>query len=99
MKVLGTTTDIPVGYWKKAEVFLGENIPRNEFRLICKCRGVVDANRKCHELGFREKTFDRNRTSETGNKEELELCETEDIWISRICGNRKYISISQLNSL
>lgn len=100
MKVLGTTINIPINYWRKAEQIIGESIPRNEFRVICKCRGIDDANRKCHELGFREKTFIKNRTSETGNKTELELCETEDVWIVKNSGcKQKYISISQLNSL
>ncbi len=57
MKVLGTTTDVPVNYWRKAEIFLGESIPRNEFRVIFKCRGFDDVNKKCYDLGFREKTF------------------------------------------
>lgn len=81
MKVLGTNTFFRGKALEKLKN-LGYSGHHNQFRIICKCRGINDANRKCNELGICGKVFVANWCSETGNQEELSLCEKEDIWIS-----------------
>ena len=97
MKVLGTTAHIPPAYKKKVEEYIGMELTRNEFRVICKCRGISDANRKCAELGFGSTLFSKAYTAETGNETELSLCEKEDIWVApNKSGKPQYVPISML---
>lgn len=97
MKVLGTTGHIPYKYWKKVEEILGETIPRNEFRIICKCKGMRDANEKCSSLGLYPKTFKQGFSCETANKQELEVCEQGEVFIAKTQGNPiVYVDVSRL---
>lgn len=79
-KVLGT--DINIGgimldYIRER----GYTGTHNQFRVICKCTSLYDANKKCAAAGLGSNVFVQRYTSETGNKMELELTEKEDIWI------------------
>lgn len=67
----------------------------NQFRVICRCKGIADGNKKCELAGLGSRVFTPGWTSITGNRTELELCEKEDIWI-RIDGNT-YVSIKELH--
>lgn len=98
IKVLGTTTGLPKAYKDKLEELTGREFRHNQFRIICKCKSVADANRKCKEAGLHDKVFVSGWYSETGNKYELEFCEHEEIGISKSgtgIGN-EYFSISEL---
>lgn len=100
MKVLGTIAYIPPAYKKKVEEYTGRELTRNEFRVICKCKGINDANKKCAELGFRSTLFSRAYTSETGNETEVSLCEKEDVWVApNISGKPQYVPISILRGI
>lgn len=81
MKVLGTNILLGGKQLNRMKE-LGYKGSHNQFRIICKCRGMADANRKCQALGAHENIFRRGWYSETGNKKELELCESKDVWIS-----------------
>ncbi|MCM1235673.1 MAG: hypothetical protein NC489_36725 [Ruminococcus flavefaciens] len=81
MKVLGTNTFLYGDLLDKMHD-RGYSGVHNQFRIICKCKGIANANRKCKEIGLHNKIFTSNFTTETGNKIELELCEKEDVWFS-----------------
>lgn len=97
MKVLGTNTGLPYEMLQKIKALSTREHHHNQFRIICRCRGIADGNRKCEAEGLAAKVFSPGWTSITGNKKELELCEKEDIWI-RIDGaiGNEYISIKEL---
>lgn len=81
MKVLGTNTFLYGDILDKMRE-RGYSGTHNQFRIICKCRGISDANKKCKEIGLHDRIFSSAFSMETGNKTELELCEKEDIWFS-----------------
>jgi hypothetical protein len=89
-KVLGTTASIR---GKALQVLkeLGADDHHAQFRVICKCRGLADANRKCEALGLGYNLFHRDYCTETGVQHEIDLCEKEDVWI-RIGNNGSYYS-------
>lgn len=97
MKVLGATTSL---YGKQFDkmIDLGYKGSHNQFRIICKCRIVADANRKCELLGIAGKVFRPGWYSETGNEKELNLCETNDIWISvdGSAGGKHYVPAEEI---
>lgn len=97
MKVLGATTFLDGEPLRKIKE-MGYTGSHNQFRIICKCRGIADANKKCGEIGIHSKVFNPGFCMETGNALELELCEKEDIWIS-IDGadvSKRYASAKEL---
>lgn len=96
MKVLGT--NIMIGGEKLDTLRkMGYKGYHSQFRIICKCKSMAEANRKCEALGFYKKVFSKDYSCETGNKLELELCEIEDVWIclDGTIGNR-YVKASEL---
>lgn len=90
MKILGTTASIR-GNMLKTLRALGADEHHSQFRIVCKCRGLADANRKCEKLGLGYHLFVRDYIAETLNKHEVTLCEKEDVWI-RIGQNGRYYS-------
>lgn len=97
MKVLGTNTGLPYEMLLKIRMLSDKELHHNQFRVICRCRGIADANRKCEAEGLGAKVFLPGWSSITGNKIELELCEAEDIWICKdgTLGDA-YVSIKEL---
>lgn len=77
-KVLGT--DINIGGcmldYIRSRGYTGHH---NQFRIICKCTSIYDANKKCSVAGLGDGVFVQKYTSETGNVRELELAEQEDM--------------------
>lgn len=96
MKVLGTNIMIGGDKLDKLKE-LGYKGCHSQFRIICKCKSMAEANRKCEGLGFYKNTFSKSYSCETGNKLELELCESEDVWIclDGTIGNR-YIKAKEI---
>jgi hypothetical protein len=80
MKYLNTNTFI-TGNRLKALKELGYKGFHNQFRIICLCKSVADANKKCEEVGFGYKVFRQGWYSETGNKKEIEVCDKYGIAI------------------
>ncbi|MEY8352534.1 hypothetical protein AALB39_04165 [Lachnospiraceae bacterium 54-53] len=97
MKVLGTNTGLPYEMLQKIKKLSNREVYHNQYRIICNCKGLADANRKCEAAGLGTKVFLPGWSSITGNKIELELCKAEDIWICKdgTFGNT-YISIKEL---
>lgn len=83
MKVLGTKAELPYEMFQKIKTLSDKELHHNQFRIICRCKGLVDANRKCQAENLGERIFLPRWTSISVNKIELELCETEDIWICK----------------
>lgn len=47
----------------------------NQWRIVCKAKSFAEANRIAESIGLPKNTFQREWTSETGNKKEIELCD------------------------
>lgn len=95
MKVLGT--DIFLDNNKAAVLRQhGYKGTHNQFRIICKCRGIDDANRKCKEIGLCDGVFRRDWASQTGDKAELALCEEYDIWIKVEFAGNEYVRADEV---
>lgn len=56
MKVLGTNVMVGIEVLNKMRE-KGYSGHRSQFRIICKCRGITDANRKCKNLGLHDRAF------------------------------------------
>ena len=99
MKVIGTEAFLPKNLADIMREY-GYKGTHNQFRIICKCRGIKDANQKCIEAGFFNDIFYRGYTSETANEKELELCEQKEIWIAvdGVGISRQYVSAEELFS-
>lgn len=100
MKVIATNIFLGSDLGDKLKK-LGYTGTHNQFRIICKCKSMADANRKLHALIGREQVFKSGWTSETGNKRELTLCETADVWIEYRDSNLDiaFISLQELIDL
>lgn len=96
MKVLGTNTGLPFEMLQKIKALSGKEFQHNQFRIICRCRGIADGNKKCEAAGLVSKVFSPGWASITGNKTELGLCEKEDIWIRISSSSDEYVSIKEL---
>lgn len=96
MKVLATNASLPYDMLQKLIHLSDKELPDNQFRVICKCRGIADANRKCEANGLGEKVFLPGRSSIVVNGKELDLCKEEDIWIRIEFGEDKYDCIREV---
>lgn len=96
MKVLATNVLLPYEILQKLIHLSDRDLSDNQFRIICRCRGVADANRKCDANGLGEKVFLPGRYSIVVNGKELDLCKEEDIWIRIELGEDKYACIREL---
>lgn len=94
-KVLGTTLFV---YHEILTILreCGYQGESRQFRLICKCKSMADANRKCEAAGLGQKVFRPGWFNETGNKAELEFCESTDIAIRLDQTGKSYISIEEI---
>lgn len=97
IKVYGTTDIISGELLCKARQ-LGLSGYSRQVRVICGATSMAEANRMCDEEGL-YRTFKRDYTSITGNKEELELAGNGGIFIGipqHGTAIRKYYSIKEL---
>ncbi len=92
MKVLGTTTNLCGTVARNARKICTRNT-NNQYRIICGCKSITDANRQCKAAGLNEKTFMWSYTSETFNEDELRIAGNGGIFIK--C-DKKYIPIEEL---
>jgi len=58
---------------------MGYRGSHGQFRVVCKCKSVADANKKCEEAGLGRNTYKRGKYGETGSDYEIQLLETTDI--------------------
>lgn len=93
IKVLGTAAIIRGKYLQKLHE-MGAPAHKDQFRVICGCTSIADANRQCEAAGLNNKTFQSDFTSETGNSKELELAGEGGLFIE-IAYNR-YVSVEEL---
>ena len=93
LKVLGTNTVIIGSKLKKLRE-LGAPKHERQFRVICGCTGLADANRQCEAAGLDNRTFQRSFSSETGNSEELEIAGNGGLYIKLPDG--RFISADDL---
>lgn len=93
IKVLGTAAIIRGKYLQKLHE-MGAPAHKDQFRVICGCTGIADANRQCEAAGLNNKTFQSGYTSETGNSKELELAGNGGLFVE-IAYNR-YVSVEEL---
>lgn len=96
MKVLATNASLPYEILQRFMRLADKEPPDNQFRIICRCRGVADTNRKCEINGLGKKVFLPGRSSIVVNGKELDLCKEEDIWIRIELGEDKYACIREL---
>lgn len=97
MKILSTTAFLSGDMLAAIRSFgLADN--KRQFRVICRCRGIRDANEKCMRAGLGSGIFISEFTTETGNKDEIAMCLQEDIWITKggTSITQGYVSVSEL---
>ena len=96
IKVLGTAATIRGKCLQKLHE-MGVPVHKDQFRVICGCTSIADANRQCEAAGLNNKTFQSDFTSETGNIKELELAGEGGLFIE-IAYNR-YVSVEELQEI
>ena len=80
IKVLGTNTVIIGSILNKSHELDAPERER-QFRVICGCAGLADANRQCEAAGLDGRTFQRMFSCETSNDKELELASNGGLYI------------------
>jgi len=100
MKVLGTNIYLSSNFTKALSLLGYKKKNRNQFRILCKCKSMADANRKCAAVGLGDKVFVSGGCSETGNEIELNICAGTDIAINLggIIGD-DYVTIEQIHTV
>lgn len=93
IKVLGTDAVIIGSKLNKLHE-LGAPERERQFRVICGCTGLADANRQCEVAGLDNRTFQRNFSAETGNSKELEVAENGGLFI--ILPDGRFVSAKEL---
>lgn len=93
IKVLGTDAVIIGSKLKKLRE-LGVPERERQFRVICGCTGLTDANRQCEAAGLDNRTFQRDYTSETGNTKEIEIAGNGGVFI--LLSNGNFVSANDL---
>ena len=93
MKVLDTTAVIGGKCLQKLRE-MGVPAHKKQFRIICGCTSMADANRQCEAAGLNNRTFESGYTDETGNEKELELAGEGGLFIK--ISNDKYVSANDL---
>lgn len=96
IKVLGTTVVFKGKYLQKIHKM---DVPAriNQFRVICGCTSMADANRQCESAGLDNRTFQSDYTSESGNDKELELAGNGGLFIE--ISNDRYVSVEELQEI
>ena len=80
IKVLGTAAVIKGSELDKLHE-LGVPERERQFRVICGCTGLADANRQCEAAGLDGRTFQSGFSCETGNDKELEIAGNGGLYI------------------
>ncbi len=93
IKVLGTNAVIIGSKLNKLHE-LGAPERERQFRVICGCTGLADANRQSEAAGLNDRTFQRNYSAETGNSEELKIAGNGGVFIRLSSG--KFVSAKEL---
>ncbi|MCR5669677.1 MAG: hypothetical protein K6G10_01610 [Butyrivibrio sp.] len=93
IKVLGTNAIIIGSKLNKLHE-LGAPERERQFRVICGCTGLADANRQCEAAGLDNRTFQRNFSTETGTSKELEVAGNGGLFISLPDG--RFVSANEL---
>lgn len=73
---------------------MGVPVHKDQFRVICGCTSMADANRQCEAAGLNNKTFESGYTAETGNSKELEIAGKGGLFIK--ISNDTYVSVEEL---
>lgn len=92
-KVLGTNAVIIGSKLNKLHE-LGAPEKERQFRVICGCTGLADANRQCEAAGLDNRTFQRGFSAETGNSKELEIAGNGGLYIKLPDG--RFMSVDDL---
>ena len=90
IKVLGTAAVIRGKYLQKLHE-MGVPAHKDQFRVICGCTSMADANRQCEAAGLNNRTFESGYTDETGNEKELELAGNGGLFIE--IAYDRYVSV------
>ncbi len=93
IKVLGTNAVIIGSKLNKLRE-LGVSEHERQFRVICGCTGLADANRQCEAAGLDDRTFQRNYSAETSNSEEIKIAGNGGVFIRLSIG--KFVSAKDL---
>ena len=93
IKVLGTVAIIRGKYLQKLHE-MGVPAHKDQFRIICGCTSMADANRQCEAAGLNNRTFESGYTAETANDKELELAGKGGLFIK--ISNDRYVSVEDL---
>ncbi len=93
IKVLGTDAVIIGSKLNKLRE-LGVPEHKRQFRVICGCTGLADANRQCEAAGLSNRTFHRNFSTETRNSKELEVAGNGGLFISLPDG--RFVPVNEL---
>ncbi len=93
IRVLGTNAVIIGSKLNKLHE-LGAPERERQFRVICGCTGLEDANRQCEAAGLDNRTFQRYFSAETGNSKELEVAGNGGLFISLL--NGRFVSANEL---
>ena len=100
IKVLATNIGLYGDVARKADALrekYGVSTSHNQFRCICGCTSMADANRQMEEAGMSAK-FTSAYTSETGNEYEVNLAKEGGIFIEITKGNtnRIFVTVEEL---
>lgn len=96
IKVLGTAAIIRGKYLQKLHE-MGVPAHKDQFRVICGCTSIADANRQCEAAGLNNRTFESGYTAETANDKELELAGNGGLFIN--ISNDRYVSVEELQEI
>lgn len=96
IKVLGTDTVIIGSKLNKLHE-LGAPEHKRQFRIICGCTSLADANRQCETAGLDNRTFQRDFSAETGNLMELEIAGEGGLYV--VLPGGRFISVTNLTEV
>jgi hypothetical protein len=96
MKVLGADIFLSRNWVDVLREF-GYKGHHGQFRIVCKCKSMADANRKCAAAGLGDRVFRSGWCSETGNEKCFAAVEKSDIAIcvDGVTGE-KYVTLEQI---
>ena len=93
IKVLGTNAVIKGSKLNRLHE-LGAPEREKQFRIICGCTSLTDANRQCEAAGLDNRIFQRDYSTETYNSKELDIAGNGGLFIS--LPNGRFVSANEL---